>query len=127
MLLDTGAEVWGYDVERHPELSEDVAYDRKFHFVEGDSAQTFPGDWRHVELDFAFIDGDHTPTAALVDFRNVWKALRVGGILCAHDPLSWPAVAEVAHHICPKHIIIPTKPYPMHDRLQTGLVVAVKE
>ena len=46
-------------------------------------------DWRTVlsgrELDGAFIDGDHSFDAALLDLRNMGEMLRPGGIIWFHD------------------------------------------
>lgn len=37
------------------------------------------------ELDFVYIDGDHTYFAVKRDLNNFWDKLRVGGVLAGHD------------------------------------------
>lgn len=37
------------------------------------------------ELDFVFIDGDHSWTGIEADWRLVGQKLRVGGVICLHD------------------------------------------
>jgi hypothetical protein len=36
-------------------------------------------------LDMVFVDGDHSYEGALADFRRMWKKLRMGGVMVAHD------------------------------------------
>lgn len=37
------------------------------------------------ELDWAYIDGDHTYDAVLVDLAKFWERLKPGGLLCGDD------------------------------------------
>ena len=45
------------------------------------------GDVIPSQIDFAFIDGDHSWTGVETDWRLVRDKLRVGGIVCLHDSL----------------------------------------
>ena len=40
---------------------------------------------KDLELDFAFLDADHTYEAIAADLRRWWPKVRVGGFLCGHD------------------------------------------
>jgi hypothetical protein len=37
------------------------------------------------ELDFVFIDGDHSYSAVMDDLNCWWPRLRMGGLFCGHD------------------------------------------
>lgn len=37
------------------------------------------------ELDFIFIDGDHSYEATLADIKNYWPKVKTGGIFAGHD------------------------------------------
>src|SRR5699024_6801487 len=56
---------------------------------EGDSARNLAADrGEHVDaggVQFAFIDGDHSPRGVLGDFREVEGVLQVGGYVLLHD------------------------------------------
>lgn len=114
---------YGLDLVEHPDFPHSIKRDPRFVFVGGDSATS-------VErvpdgIDFCFIDGDHTFPTVLCDFGAMWRKLRVGGILTAHDPLVWPGVKDAANLVCPKHVVIQT--YPAGGMIQTGLLIATKE
>jgi len=48
------------------------------------------------ELDFAFLDGDHSEPGVTIDMLW-WGALKHGGLLCGHDygGARWPGVKKV--------------------------------
>lgn len=48
----------------------------------------------HGEVDFCFIDADHTPEGVLRDIEAWWQKIKVGGTLGGHD-YRWPGVRKV--------------------------------
>jgi len=46
------------------------------------------------EVDFCFIDADHTPEGVARDIEAWWPKIRVGGILGGHD-YTWPGLKRV--------------------------------
>lgn len=46
------------------------------------------------EVDFAFIDGDHSVSATICDFMLIKDYLKIGGVAVFHDVYSWPSVAH---------------------------------
>lgn len=49
------------------------------------SHNVFVNEWHGYELDFLFIDGDHTYDAVLQDFMDWSRHVKVGGLLAMHD------------------------------------------
>lgn len=41
--------------------------------------------WREPNLDFVYIDGNHSYKAVMEDLENYWAMLRKGGVLSGHD------------------------------------------
>ena len=40
---------------------------------------------KNIKFDLVFIDANHHHESSLKDFKNVWKMVREGGIICMHD------------------------------------------
>lgn len=58
--------------------------------------------WNHWsgEIDFAFIDGDHTYDGVLRDCR-FGLFVKTGGIMAFHDCYSWESPPKTVHKVCP--------------------------
>ncbi|HID98778.1 MAG TPA: hypothetical protein EYP59_00600 [Thiotrichaceae bacterium] len=50
-----------------------------------------------TEIDFAFIDGDHSTSSTIADFLLLKDYLPVGGVTVFHDVYSWPTVAQAIY------------------------------
>jgi hypothetical protein len=48
------------------------------------------------ELDFVFIDADHSTLGVWSDIRAWWPKVREGGLVAGHDVI-WPSVHHVVH------------------------------
>ncbi|HYG25955.1 MAG TPA: class I SAM-dependent methyltransferase [Caulobacteraceae bacterium] len=51
-----------------------------------------------LEVDFAYIDGNHTFEAVLLDFFYIDKMLKVGGVVAFNDA-GWPAIHRVLRFV----------------------------
>jgi len=49
------------------------------------------------EIDFAFVDGDHSVAGTMCDLMLLQQHLAVGGVIVFHDVKSWPTVAHALH------------------------------
>lgn len=50
-----------------------------------DTSSNFVKTLKDGELDFVFVDGDHSYEATLEDIRNYWPKVKTGGIFAGHD------------------------------------------
>lgn len=64
------------------------------HIIKGNSVEV-ARDF-NVELDFLYIDADHTKDGALADFRAWSKKLKPNGILAGHDYVDHPDFGVIA-------------------------------
>lgn len=77
------------------------------------------------ELDFIFIDGDHSWTGVETDWRLVGQKLRVGGVVCLHDSFipreePWRSPDSVRFY---DEIIRPDKQFEMIDSVHSLAVM----
>jgi len=49
------------------------------------------------EIDFVFIDGDHSTSCTMTDFLQIKDFLALGGVVVFHDAYSWPTVAQAIY------------------------------
>jgi cephalosporin hydroxylase len=73
-----------------PEIEEMYSYDKRMNFVKGDSkAEETIEKVKEVlgeeELDFIFIDGNHTKEYFLADYENYSQFVKDGGLVIFHD------------------------------------------
>jgi len=71
-------------------------YKDKIEFIEMDSwdaSDLIPND----NLDYIFIDGDHSYSAVAKDLRKYWSKVKVGGIFAGHD-WNLPTVKAAVEH-----------------------------
>jgi predicted O-methyltransferase YrrM len=59
-------------------------YGEKVNFVY-DTSSNFSKNILDEELDFVFIDGDHSYDATLADITNYWPKVKKGGVFAGHD------------------------------------------
>ena len=89
-------------------LEEHVRFERGWHAVPigDDFSQSFsreipvrgPDALRTLgEVEFAFVDGDHSLSATICDLMLIQQHLAVGGVAVFHDVKSWPSVAHALH------------------------------
>lgn len=63
----------------------------------------------HAQIDFVFLDGDHSAAAVEADFEDWWKLLSPGGVLFLHDTapivseesgfMGWPGPTQLAERL----------------------------
>jgi predicted O-methyltransferase YrrM len=74
------------------------------HIHEGDSVQQLRASRDHLRslggVQFAFIDGDHSPKGALADLQALEPVLQIGGYIMLHD--TFP---EVCNHVGPRWLL----------------------
>lgn len=64
----------------------DDSLKQKIIFLTGKSREILsPHDWKNGNIDFAFIDGEHTYSAVKEDFENIKRILNPGGIVVFDD------------------------------------------
>jgi hypothetical protein len=74
--------------------------------IEGDSVGFYEMDSGELakqwvgEIDFAFIDGDHTYEGVLSDCEFL-HSVKVDGIAAFHDCYSWESPPKTVHKVCP--------------------------
>ena len=86
--LPPGSREYGYEnVERLFDRSDFEFKERitAFH----DDSGSFDYNKHNLEIDFAFIDGDHSYMGAKRDFENLMPNLKAGSIVVFHDITSW--------------------------------------
>jgi predicted O-methyltransferase YrrM len=49
------------------------------------TSSDFVNNIKDNELDFIFIDGDHSYEATLEDIKNYWPKVKIGGVFAGHD------------------------------------------
>jgi predicted O-methyltransferase YrrM len=57
------------------------------------TSSQFVNNIENNELDFIFIDGDHSYEATLEDIKNYWPKVKTGGVFAGHD-IYLPSVAQ---------------------------------
>lgn len=81
---------------------------RDFHQISGDShsaeiiasvANSFP----EKDVDFLFIDGDHSYAGVKADFENYKGLVRPGGLIVFHDTIGIPDVKRFIDEIKPQY------------------------
>jgi len=56
------------------------------------------------DLDFVFIDGDHSEAGVRQDITNWRPKIRSGGFLTGHD-ISWPTVRKAVDALAPGYAL----------------------
>jgi predicted O-methyltransferase YrrM len=98
--LPGGSHGGGYTPERAEEMHSLFPKDgQRLHLIQGDSheQQTFAeleGHLDGTQLDFVFIDGDHTYEGVKQDFEMYSPLVRPGGIIGVHDICTHPPEAD---------------------------------
>ena len=87
------------------------------HRIEGDSKE-IGRLWLGGEIDYLFIDGDHSPTGIMGDYDAWLPHMRPGSFILVHDywpyppghklagRLDWPAVAEVTDAVLLRYAVL---------------------
>lgn len=70
-------------LKEHRANLKEAGYSGRSSQLKGDSIKVYR-EWQ-AEIDFLFIDGDHSINGALADFDNWTPLVKVGGFMAAHD------------------------------------------
>lgn len=85
----------GYDVSEVARLNSYTRDAQNLTLIRGDSHDpVIRADVDHLEIDFLFIDGDHTYEGVKRDFEDYSPLVKAGGLIAFHDVLPHPNVPE---------------------------------